>query len=120
MPVCALRGAITVTDNTREVILEATNEMLNDLMVRNGISNEKVISAWFTATPDLDAAPPAAAARELGWTQAALLCVQEMPVMGSLPMCIRVLILWDTEKAQAEMKHSYLRGAVVLRPDLAG
>jgi len=120
MAVCALRGAVTVAENTREAILEATRVMLLDLIEKNGLQAKQVISAWFSATPDLDAAYPAVAARELGWTEAALLCVQEMPVQGSLPLCIRVLVLWDTEKMQGEMKHSYLRGAEVLRPDLAG
>ena len=118
MPVCALRGAITVEKNTREAIYAATREMLQDLSVRNELAKGKIVSAWFTATPDLDAAYPAAAARELGWTEAALLCVQEMPVEGSLPMCVRVLVLHDSEKDQSEMRHSYLRGAAVLRPDL--
>jgi len=118
MSVCALRGATTVTENSREAILDAAREMLLDLVSRNQLEPDSIVSAWFTATPDLDAAAPAAAARELGWTQAALLCVQEMPVDGSLSMCVRVLVLWNTGKPQAEMKHSYLRGAKVLRPDL--
>jgi len=118
MSICALRGAVTVQENTRESILEAAREMLVDLINKNDIRQEKVVSAWFSATPDLDAAPPAAAARELGWTKAGLLCVQEMPVEGSLKMCVRVLMLWETNKAQSDMQHSYLRGAVVLRPDL--
>ncbi|MBN1265228.1 MAG: chorismate mutase [Anaerolineales bacterium] len=118
MGLCAIRGAITVETNSRSAILAAAREMLQDLVAKNDLQTDRVVSAWFSATPDLDAAAPAAAARELGWTRAALLCVQEMPVQDSLPMCIRVLVLWDTDKTQAEMQHSYLRDAVALRPDL--
>ncbi len=93
--------------------------MLEALAQANGITPEKVISAVFTATPDLDAAYPAEAARGLGWRRAGLLCTQEMAVAGSLPMCLRVLVLWESEVSQREVRHCYLRGAANLRPDLA-
>jgi chorismate mutase len=79
-----------------------------------------VASVLFTATPDLDAAYPAVAARQLGWTETALLCVQEMAVRGSLPRCIRVLIHWNTDRSQDQLHHVYLREAKRLRPDRAG
>ena len=118
MSVRSLRGATTVSDNTADAMLEATGELLQTLVSRNGLRPEAVISALFTATRDLTAAYPAEAARRLGWNEAGLLCVQEMAVEGSLPACIRVLVLWETDKPQSEMQHSYLRGASGLRPDL--
>ena len=118
MPIRALRGAITVTEDTRAAILSATDELLTALIEANTIQTETVISAVFTATPDLTAAYPAEAARALGWTQAGLLCLSEMPVKGSLPRCIRVLVYVESSRPQAEMRHQYLRGASNLRPDL--
>jgi len=116
--VCGVRGATTVKENTRLAILEATRELLAEIVAANGIETEAMASVIFTATPDLDAVYPAVAARELGWTQTPLLCMQEMAVRGSLAMCIRVLIHWNTDRAQQEIHHCYLRGARVLRPDL--
>ncbi len=118
MPIRALRGATTVTENTRAKVLAASDEMLRSLVEANGIAPQAVISATFTSTPDLTAAYPAEAARALGWSQAGLLCVQEMHVEGALERCLRVLVLWKTERPQSAMHHQYLRGAKVLRPDL--
>ena len=113
-----VRGATTVADNSRAAILEATSGLLTEIITVNHITLEDVAGAIFTATPDLDAAYPAAAARELGWTQTPLLCMQEMQVVGSLKRCIRVLIHWNTEQTPGEIQHVYLRGAQALRPDL--
>jgi chorismate mutase len=113
-----VRGATTVAGNSRAAILEATYGLLVEIITVNQIALEDVASAIFTATPDLDAAYPAAAARELGWTQTPLLCMQEMQVVGSLGRCIRVLIHWNTEHPPGEIHHVYLRGAQALRPDL--
>jgi len=113
-----VRGATTVADNSRAAILEATSGLLTEIITVNHITLEDVASAIFTATPDLDTAYPAAAARELGWTQTPLLCMQEMQVAGSLRRCIRVLIHWNTEQTPGEIQHVYLRGAQALRPDL--
>ena len=118
MPVCrGLRGATTVPENQADAILEATAELLRALVERNDLQEADVASVLFTATPDLDAAYPAVAARQLGWTQTALLCVQEMAVRGSLPRCIRVLIHWNTDRPQEQLHHVYLREARKLRPD---
>jgi chorismate mutase len=120
MPLRGIRGAITVEANTREAILEASRELLAELVRLNDIHKEDVASAWFTTTPDLTAEFPAVAAREyFGWHDVALMCGHEMDVPGSLPMCLRILIHVNTERAQSEMKHIYLRGATVLRRDLA-
>jgi chorismate mutase len=118
MPLRAVRGAITVLENTRVAILDGTASLLQALVEANGLQASAVIAATFTVTADLDQAYPAEAARELGWTHASLLCVQEMRVEGALEKCIRVGLLWETDRAQAEVRHCYLRGAAALRPDL--
>lgn len=121
MTICrGVRGAITVTANQADSILSAAQELLLEVIAANGIKERDVASVLFTATSDLDAIYPAAALRQLGWTHTALLCFQEMAVPTSLPMCIRVLVHWNTEKAMDEIHHVYLRNARQLRPDLAG
>lgn len=114
-----VRGAITVEENTAEVIHDGARELLTAMAEENGFEIADLVSVIFTATPDLDAAYPAAAARALGWTATPLLCMQEMAVAGSLARCIRVLVHWNTDRAPSEVRHVYLRGAQVLRPDLA-
>jgi chorismate mutase len=115
-----VRGAITVSGNDAGAILDATRELFRAVVEANGIEEKDVASVLFTATPDLDAVYPALAAREMGWTQTTLLCVQEMAVQGSLPRCIRVLVHWNTARPIGEIHHVYLRDARRLRPDLSG
>jgi chorismate mutase len=115
----SVRGATTVSEDTSEAVLKATREMLEELIGRNGITADSVASAIFSVTDDLTSAYPAEEARRMGWTQAGMMCLQEMRVEGSLRACIRVLVLWETERPQTEMRHCYLRGASGLRPDLA-
>ncbi|MDI7277879.1 MAG: chorismate mutase, partial [Anaerolineae bacterium] len=98
--------------------LEATQELLAALVQANGLEPEDLASAIFSVTPDLDAAFPARAARAMGWSQVPLLDLQEMPVPGSLPRCVRVLLHWNTDRPASEVVHVYLRGAHALRPDL--
>ena len=112
-----VRGAITVDANTPERILEATTELLQEIMRANDLRVEDVASAFFTTTRDLNAEFPAVAANRLGFTEIALLCGHEMDVPGSLPMCLRVLLHVNTEKGPNELVHPYLRGAKVIRPD---
>ena len=112
-----VRGATTVTSNTREAILEATRELLQAMVDENGISLEDVASAFFTSSPDLNAEFPALAARQMGWTDVALLCGHEMQVPGSLLMCLRILLHVNTEKKASDIVHVYLHGARVLRPE---
>lgn len=114
-----IRGATTCAENTREAILAATREMLQQLIAANGLHPDDIASAIFTTTPDLNAEFPAVAARELGWLDTALLCGHEMAVPGSLPRCIRVLIHWNTTRSASEIVHVYIRGARSLRPDRA-
>ena len=111
-----IRGATTVAHNDREEILDATTELLTMLIERNDIRPEDVASAIFTLTDDLDAEFPALAARYLGWTEVALICMREIPVPGSLRSCIRILIHVNTTRSASEIQHVYMKGAVNLRP----
>lgn len=113
-----VRGAITALTNTPAGILDATRELLRAMMQANALQPEDVVAAFFTVTPDLDAAFPATAARELGWVHVPLMCAQEPGIKGGLPRCIRVLILFHTNGRQEEVRHVYLREAAGLRPDL--
>ena len=115
---CCIRGAITIEENTKECIWSNTELMLGEIIKRNSLSAEDIISVVFTATRDIDAAYPAVALRKMGITEASLICMQEMYVKGSLPMCIRVMVTVAADKPQRDMEHVYLKGAVVLRPDL--
>jgi chorismate mutase len=114
-----VRGATTVEANTKEAILASGIELLQALVDANGIDAADVASVFFTATPDLDAEFPAQAARKMGWDDTAILCAHEMSVPGSMPMCLRILIHWNTDRTQAEVKHLYTKGARNLRPDRA-
>ena len=114
-----VRGATTVQRNDREEILEATRQLLALMIRRNTIDKRDIASATFTVTKDLDAEFPALAARQLGWGDVPLLCGYEVHVPGSLERCIRVLIHWNTPKAQNEIQHVYAREAERLRPDLS-
>jgi chorismate mutase len=115
-----IRGATTVERNEREALLEATMELLELMIRRNELQTEDIASAIFTVTADLDAEFPAVAARRMGWTDVALLCAREIPVPGSLEMCIRVLLHVNTTRSSAEIQHIYLRKAVTLRAARAG
>ena len=117
MTVRGIRGATTAETNTRESILDATRELLVAIVEANQLNIADIASVYFTVTPDLDAAFPARAARDLGWTDAALLDAQAPRVIGDLPHCIRVLIHWNTAHAANEIAHVYLREAIKLRPD---
>ena len=116
-----IRGATTVAANTRSAILDATHELLAEMIARNGVEGDDVASAWFTTTADLNAEFPAVVARQnFGWHSAALMCGHEMDVPGALPACLRILLHVNTRRRQDEIEHVYLRGAAVLRPDRVG
>ncbi len=112
-----IRGATCAAQNTKAAILEATGELLQRILEQNQIQIGDIASILFSTTADLNAEFPAAAARELGLEDTPLLCMTEIPVPGSLPMCIRILLHVNTEKVQKEIKHIYLKAAVKLRPD---
>lgn len=111
-----VRGATTVAANERAAILAATRELLDQIVRLNGMASGDVASAWFTTTPDLDAEFPAFAAREIGWVDVPLMCAREIAVPGSLDRCVRVLIHWNTDRSQRDVRHVFLHGARALRP----
>lgn len=115
-----IRGATTVEVNEKEAIIQATEELLEEICRQNDFHPSDIASAVFTVTRELNATFPAEAARNRGWMMVPMLCANEIPVPGSLPMCIRVLIHLNTTRGQEEMKHVYLRRAIALRPDWSG
>ena len=117
MKLVALRGAITVERNDADSILEGTTELMREVMHRNRLGPDDMVSCIFTCTGDLDAEFPAVAARQLGLNGVPLLCAREMDVPGSMPRVIRLML---HAYAQAEVSHVYLREAAALRQDLAG
>jgi chorismate mutase len=119
MPTRGIRGAITATANTRDAIFDATHELVEEIVRANDICVEDIASVIFTVTPDIDAAFPAGAARALGWTHVPLIDACAPHVRSDLPFCIRILIHWNTDRVQNEIKYVYLREATKLRPDLA-
>jgi chorismate mutase len=106
-----------VPENNKEAIRAATKELLQKMIRINDVKISDIACILFTTTSDLNAAFPAAAARELGWNQVPLLCGHEMNVPGSLPSCLRVLVLYNTDKKNEDMVHVYLGGAVTLRDE---
>lgn len=119
MSIRGIRGATTVAEDEPDLILQATRELLEAIIKENDtMTPEDVGSAIFTVTDDLASTFPAQAARQMGWSMVPMMCAREIPVPGSLRKVIRVLVHWNTETPQSEIKHVYLRDAVRLRPDL--
>ena len=114
-----IRGATTVEINSNDAIVQATQELLRVMIERNGLVEDDVASVLFSVTPELDDSYPATAARMMGWTRTALMGFQEADIKHGLPMCIRVLIHWNTSKSIDEICHVFLHKAAALRPDLA-
>jgi chorismate mutase len=118
VPVRAVRGATQVEQDDREQVLEATTELLESVLERNGLSHDDLISVVFTATPDLTSEFPAYAARQMGITDVPLLCAAEIDVPGAMPRVLRLLAHVETALPRSELRHVYLRGAAGLRTDL--
>lgn len=118
MHIRGIRGATTVEEDSERAILDATRDLLQQMTQSNNVESDEIAAILFTSTPDLTAAFPAEAARRLQWATVPLMSATEIAVPGALPMCIRVLILWNTPRAQEEIEHVYLQRAVALRPDL--
>jgi len=121
MGVRAIRGAITVEKDTREEVISATKLMLEEIIARNELAAEDIASMLFTTTEDVSSVFPAQAARLLegeDWAYVPLMCMREIPVPGSLPMCVRVIMHVNTDKSAKEIQHVFLRDAIKLRPDL--
>jgi chorismate mutase len=122
MPVRGIRGATTAEVNTPDAITEATQELLTELTRLNALDTDEICFAYFTTTHDLTAEFPAYAARRLGWLEVPLLCGHDMDVQlpnpRGVPMCIRILLLYNTAKPQSAMRFAYLRGAQAIKADL--
>ncbi|MBI3998426.1 MAG: chorismate mutase [Armatimonadetes bacterium] len=120
MHIRGIRGATTADVNSEEAILGATRRLLSEMVRANDVAAHEIAAVIFTVTNDLNAAFPAEAARQLGWQNVALISGTEIDVPGALPRCIRVLMFWNTPRAQEEVVHIYLNAAEGLRPDLKG
>ncbi|MBQ1082768.1 MULTISPECIES: chorismate mutase [unclassified Nocardiopsis] len=119
MAVRAIRGAVQVDADEREQVLEATTELVSEVMRRNGLTTDDVISVLFTATTDLNSEFPALAARGVGFTDVPLMCASEIDVPGALPRVVRLMAHVETDLPRSEVQHVYLRGAQALRLDIA-
>jgi len=115
----AIRGAIQVEADEREAILEGTTELVSEVMSRNELTPDDVISVLFTVTPDLTAEFPALAARKIGFHAVPLMCATEIPVKGAMPRVVRLMAHVETDRPRSEIQHVYLRGAIALRLDIA-
>lgn len=122
MPLRGIRGATTAARNDAGAIVEATTELLLELVRLNDLDIEEIALGYFTTSFDLDAEYPAVAARRLGWVDVPLLCGHDMAVPPPNPravaQCIRVLLLYNTDRRQRDMRHAYLQGAVAIKQDL--
>jgi chorismate mutase len=114
----AIRGATTVEADSPDQIEARTKELVLAMAERNGLAEEDVISAFFTATPDIRSLNPATGARRLGWTDVPLIGLAELDIDNMLPLCIRIMFHVETELSRSEVEHVFLHGATVLRPDL--
>lgn len=119
MPVRALRAATTLDVDAADHMVERVKAMVHELFERNGLVPDDLISIFVTATPDLASLHPATAVRAYGLPGVPLLGAQELVVEGSLGRCVRLLVHVETERARSDLRHVFLEGAVVLRPDLA-
>jgi chorismate mutase len=113
-----IRGAITIQEDNAAEVLQAAKELLEAIIAQNELNSQDIASIIFTVTNDIKSTFPAAAARTMGLNLVPLLCSQEIGVQGSLPLCIRILVHWNTNKSQEEIKHIYLKDASKLREDL--
>ncbi len=119
MDIRAIRGATKLVSDHGTEMEEAVSELLLEMVARNNIQLDDLVSVFFTATPDIKSAFPAAAARKLGWKDVPLMCSVEMDVVNSLKSVIRVMMYANISKSRSEIQHVYLRGAEVLRLDIA-
>ena len=110
-----IRGATTVESDNKDLIKVATMELLKEMVSKNDVLSDDIAAVFFTTTSDISDEFPAVAAREMGWDTVPLICGHEMAVPHGLEKCIRILILWNTETKQKEIRHPYLRKAISLR-----
>ncbi len=114
----AIRGATTVEEDTPEAITDRVVTLLRQVLDRNQLAEDDIISILFTATEDITSTFPATAARSMGLGAVPLICARELAVVGSVPFCIRVLLHVTTERPRGQIHHVYLEGAQGLRDDL--
>jgi chorismate mutase len=114
----ALRGATTIDADTAEDVRERTITLLREMIERNGVDHEDIISVLFTATDDIHSMFPASAARDIGFGDIPLICARELDIVDATPRCIRVLMHLTTDRDRAQLRHVYLEGASGLRDDL--
>ncbi len=119
MNICSIRGAITIEENTKENIVMNTENLLNEIIEKNNIEKQNIINIIFSSTKDITKAYPAIATRNIGITDCAIMCLQEMDVEESLKMCIRVMITVNSNIKKQNIKHIYLKDAKKLRPDIS-
>lgn len=120
MYIRGIRGATTTPADTQDNVLNATRELLQEIVTTNpSLEPEDIANILFTVTNDISSVHPALAARQIGWTDIPLLCAQEIPVPNSLPLTIRILINWNTQLKQCHINHVYLGEAISLRSDIA-
>lgn len=116
--VLALRGAITLDHDEQGHLVDRVQRLLGEMLSRNDVSHDDLISILFTATPDVHSGFPATAARSMGLGDVPLMCAQELDVEGSMPLCIRVMMHLTTDRSRSELRHVYLEQARGLRDDL--
>jgi chorismate mutase len=114
----ALRGATTVDEDTPEQVTSRVTTLLQEMFARNDVDHDDLISILFTATEDISSIFPATAARTIGLGDVPLICAREIPVPGSMPLCVRVMAHLESDKARSELHHVYLEQAKSLRDDL--
>ena len=114
----SVRGATTLRQDTAEEVISATSYLLEEMLRRNNLSREDLVSIMFTATPDIRSEFPAAAARSIGLADVPLMCARELDIIGGMPLCIRVMLQAYTDKERGALRHVYLGDARSLRDDL--
>ena len=115
----SIRGAITIDSDIKDNVLEATVNMLTNVIESNNVALEDIVNIIFTTTPDIKSEFPPVAAREMGFSDVPLLTCQEIDCERGLKLCIRLMLTYNTTKSQKDIKHIYLKGAKALRPDLS-
>jgi chorismate mutase len=118
--VLALRGAITLERDEKDHLLERVERLLREMLERNEVDHDDLISILFTATDDVHSAFPALAARRMGLGDVPLICARELEIDGGMPMCVRILMHLQTSRTRSDLRHVYLEDARTLRDDLPG
>ena len=119
MGIRAIRGAVCLQQDDAVEMAEAVADLLTQMMERNSLTSDDLVSILFTATPDIHSSFPATAARSVGLADVPLICAQELDIAGAMPLVVRAMIQVETDLARSEIKHVYLRGAEALRQDIA-